>query len=68
MIYAGQLALSQVDPMYNNLEYTNQILGGGSSGRLFQTLRIEKGYTWSLFIFAKINRTSVFCAVNECSH
>ncbi|AXG71201.1 putative zinc protease [Kordia sp. SMS9] len=51
VIYAGKLALSENDPMYNNLEYTNQILGGGSSGRLFQTLRIEKGYTYGAYSF-----------------
>ncbi|WP_298519114.1 pitrilysin family protein [uncultured Kordia sp.] len=51
VIYAGKLALSEADPMYNNLEYTNQILGGGSSGRLFQTLRIEKGYTYGAYSF-----------------
>jgi len=51
VIYAGKLALSQVDPMYNNLEYTNQILGGESSGRLFQTLRIEKGHTYGAYSF-----------------
>jgi len=51
VIYAGKLALSESDPMYNNLEYANQILGGGSSGRLFQTLRIEKGYTYGAYSF-----------------
>jgi zinc protease len=28
------------------LDFANEILGGGSSGRLFQTLRIQKGYTY----------------------
>ncbi len=51
VIYAGKLALSKSDPMYNNLDYTNQILGGGSSGRLFQTLRIEKGYTYGAYSY-----------------
>ncbi|QHI35020.1 putative zinc protease [Kordia antarctica] len=51
VIYAGKLALSEADSMYNNLEYTNQILGGGSSGRLFQTLRIEKGYTYGAYSY-----------------
>jgi zinc protease len=51
VIYAGKLALSEANPMYNNLEYTNQILGGGSSGRLFQTLRIEKGYTYGAYSY-----------------
>ncbi|MBC8754924.1 insulinase family protein [Kordia sp. YSTF-M3] len=51
VIYSGKLALSESDPMYNNLDYTNQILGGGSSGRLFQTLRIEKGYTYGAYSY-----------------
>ncbi|WP_298420829.1 pitrilysin family protein [uncultured Kordia sp.] len=50
-IYTGKLALSEADSMYNNLFYANQILGGGSSGRLFQTLRIEKGYTYGAYSF-----------------
>ena len=33
----------------NNLDFANEILGGGSSGRLTQTLRIEKGYTYGAF-------------------
>ncbi len=51
VIYTGKLAISEADPNYNNLGYTNQILGGGSSGRLFQTLRIEKGYTYGAYSF-----------------
>ena len=51
VIYLGKLALSETDPMYTNLEYANQILGGGSSGRLFQTLRIEKGYTYGAYSY-----------------
>ena len=35
--------------MPNNLDFANEILGGGSSGRLFQTLRIEKGYTYGAY-------------------
>ncbi|MFD0862157.1 M16 family metallopeptidase [Sungkyunkwania multivorans] len=46
VIYAGKLALSATDANANNLRFANEILGGGSSGRLFQTLRIEKGYTY----------------------
>ncbi len=49
VIYIGQLALSAADPEFNNLDYANEILGGGSSGRLFQTLRIEKGYTYGAY-------------------
>jgi zinc protease len=49
VIYAGKLTISAKDENYNNLVYTNQILGGGSSGRFFQVLRIEKGYTYGAY-------------------
>jgi zinc protease len=45
-IYVGRLALKATDPDFNNLDFANEVLGGGSSGRLTQTLRIEKGYTY----------------------
>lgn len=45
----GRLALAVTDPDYTPLTYANQVLGGGSSGRLFQTLRIEKGYTYGAY-------------------
>jgi len=63
VIYLGKLALSKTDPMYNNLEYANQILGGGSSGRLFQTLRIEKGYTYGAYSYLqKLKEKAPFIA------
>ena len=46
VLLIGKLALSGDDPNYNNLGFANEIIGGGSSGRLFQVLRIEKGYTY----------------------
>lgn len=46
VIYIGKLALSADDPESPKLRFSNEILGGGSSGRLFQTLRIQKGYTY----------------------
>lgn len=42
----GRLALTGSDPDYNELAYANDILGAGSKSRLFQLLRIEKGYTY----------------------
>lgn len=45
----GKLALSAKNPEANNLDFANEIIGGGSSGRLFQTLRIEKGYTYGAY-------------------
>ncbi len=49
VIYAGKLALSAKDKESAKLGFANEILGGGSSGRLFQTLRIEKGYTYGAY-------------------
>jgi zinc protease len=49
VIRVGRLALSRENEDYNNLNYTNQIIGGGASGRLFQLLRIEKGYTYGAY-------------------
>ena len=49
VLYIGKLALSGKDEDANNLDFANEILGGGSSGRLFQTLRIGKGYTYGAY-------------------
>ena len=49
VVYIGKLALSANDENANNLDFANEILGGGSSGRLFQTLRIGKGYTYGAY-------------------
>ncbi len=46
VLYIGKLAVNANDPDAMKLDYANEILGGGSSGRLFQTLRIGKGYTY----------------------
>ena len=45
----GKLALNSVNADANRLDFTNDKLGGGSSGALFQTLRIEKGYTYGMY-------------------
>ncbi len=45
----GKLALSAKNEEANNLDFANEIIGGGSSGQLFQTLRIEKGYTYGAY-------------------
>ncbi len=49
VLYIGKLALSAKNPEANNLNFANEIIGGGSSGRLFQTLRIQKGYTYGAY-------------------
>ncbi len=49
VLMAAKLALSAGDERHNNLGYANQRLGGGSSSRLFQLLRIQKGYTYGAY-------------------
>lgn len=51
VIIAGKMGLSGADDDYNNVIFANQRLGGGSSGRLFQLLRIQKGYTYGAYSF-----------------
>ena len=46
VIVAGRLALSQTDPDYYPAVVMNHQLGGGITGRFFQILRLEKGYTY----------------------
>ena len=45
----GALAVSQTDPDFIALTVANRILGGGSSGRLFQNIRERKGYTYGAY-------------------
>ncbi len=49
MLFHGCLTLSAGDEDFNNLQFANEILGGGSSGKLFQILRIEKGFTYGVY-------------------
>ncbi|RLD23143.1 MAG: insulinase family protein, partial [Bacteroidetes bacterium] len=55
-LIAGRLTIPASDPDFNNLKFGNEILGGGSSGKLFQVLRIEKGYTYGAYSFLRENR------------
>lgn len=45
----GNVAVTQNDPDYIPLVVANRILGGGSSGRLFQNIRERKGYTYGAY-------------------
>ena len=45
----GNLSVRQSDPDYIPLMVANRILGGGSSGRLFQNIREQKGYTYGAY-------------------
>jgi len=55
-ILLGSLSLSALDTDYNNLDYANEIMGGGSAGKLTQILRIEKGYTYGAWSFIRSYR------------
>ena len=46
VLYIGKLGVAANDPAATDITYANEILGGGISGRLGQTLRIAKGYTY----------------------
>lgn len=48
-ILAGGISLKRSDPDYIPLTIVNRILGGGSSARLFQNLREDKGYTYGAY-------------------
>jgi len=56
VLYIGKLAISETNPDANNLNFANEILGGGSSGQLFQTLRIGKGYTYGAYSSISSNK------------
>lgn len=45
----GNLAVRYKDPDYIPLVVANRVLGGGSSGRLFQNIREQKGYTYGAY-------------------
>jgi len=45
----GQLTVPTTHPDFNKINFTNEKLGGGISGDLAQTLRIEKGYTYGAY-------------------
>jgi zinc protease len=49
VIRIGSLALSGKDDAFNELVYANDRLGGGSSSRMFQQMRIEKGWTYGAY-------------------
>lgn len=46
VLYVGKLSLSSTNSDIDRLEFANEVLGSGSSGKLTQVLRIEKGYTY----------------------
>jgi zinc protease len=49
VLYVGKLALRGTDPDLAKATFANTLLGAGSSGRLTQLLRIQKGYTYGAY-------------------
>jgi predicted Zn-dependent peptidase len=45
----GNISVKMSDPDYIPLVVANGVLGGGSSGRLFQNIREQKGYTYGAY-------------------
>jgi zinc protease len=48
-VYIGQIGVERNNPDYYAVYVMNSILGGGSTGRLFQNLRQDKGYTYGAY-------------------
>jgi zinc protease len=57
VLYVTRLALPATDANSSKLDFANEILGGGSSGKLFQTLRVEKGFTYGAYSFVNKSKT-----------
>jgi zinc protease len=49
VLYVGRVTVPSGDPEHVLIDFTNEKLGGGISGDLAQTLRIEKGYTYGAY-------------------
>lgn len=56
VVRIGKLAPSRSDKMFYPIEVANERLGGGSSGKLFQVLREEKGYTYGAYSYLSGNK------------
>ena len=48
-IQVGQLGLRPTDPDWPAVQVANRVLGGGSTGRLFMTLREKHGWTYGAY-------------------
>ena len=48
-LLVGTQAIRRLDPDYDVLQVMNKVIGGGPTGRLFITLREEKGYTYGAY-------------------
>jgi len=66
VLYVGKLALSNNNPNSDKLDFANEVLGSGSSGKLTQVLRIDKGYTYGAnSILIKAKEIAPFFAVTS---
>ncbi len=66
VLYVGKLVYTSADENSNNLDFANEILGDGVSGRINQVLRIGKGYTYGARSSVLKNKeTGVFAAVTS---
>ena len=52
VISISRLTVPADDPIYNEIMVANDRLGDGSAGRLFQTLREEKQFTYGAYTFS----------------
>ena len=65
-ITIGKPIVQGSDPNHYKLQVVNNRLGAGSSARLFQTLRIEKGYTYGAYSNISENKfQSTFLAYGQ---
>ena len=48
-LYIGTQGIQRTSPEYDIVQVTNNVLGGGPTGRLFTHLREEKGYTYGAY-------------------
>lgn len=65
VLYVTRLALPATDPNSSKLDFANEVLGGGSSGKLFQTLRVEKGFTYGAYSFVNKSKNIAPFIVNS---
>ena len=67
VIRVGKRAVMSNEDDYTRLDFANERLGGGSSARLTQLLRIEKGYTYGAYsgLRRNINDISPWAAITS---
>lgn len=56
VIFAGNLIEGRNDPEFESSTVVSNILGGGSTGRLYTNLRQDKGYTYGAYSFLSVRK------------